>query len=162
MSSRENQVIIKEIIEIARTLNNPIPKEKPLDIITISNAERILHYAFDEVYGEDEYTWSDIRQLETSELRRKLYEITTPSKLEGLEDLTEYIADHLRKSIPEQYSDFFEVIVVDLKNCAINRIVTGKISNFYEIILHIYKSGGLPCGWQGNYPDEGKIIAYYN
>ncbi|MEW4370455.1 hypothetical protein [Paenibacillus kandeliae] len=161
MKYGKNQVLVEEVIDVARKMNHAVSVEKPKGIVITNEYSDIEKYAFDELYGEDEYTWSDIRQLENSEVKGKLYELDAESKPEGLEDLTEVIADILRESIPEEYSAFFENVVVDLKNCAINRAVNGKVDTFYETILQIYKSGGFPCGWQGNYPDEGQIIAYY-
>ncbi len=161
MKYGKNQVLVEEVIDVARKMNHAVSVEKPKSIVITNEYSDIERYAFDELYGEDEYTWSDIRQLENSEVKGKLYELDAESKPEGLEDLTEVIADILRESMPEEYSDFFENVVVDLKNCAINRAVNGKLDNFYETILQIYKSGGFPCGWKGNYPDEGQIIAYY-
>ncbi|MFD1885222.1 hypothetical protein [Paenibacillus wenxiniae] len=155
------KVLVEEVFEIARKMNNKVVISKPNNIVVMNKYSDIEKYAFDEIYGEDEYTWSDIRQLEAAEIKGKLYELDIESKPEGLDDLTEVIANILRESIPDEYSDFFENVVVDLKNCALNRAVNGKIDNFYEIILQIYNSGGFPCGWQGNYPDEGKIVAYY-
>lgn len=50
--------------------------------------------------------------------------------------------------------------MVDLRNCAYNRAINGKSENFYEYIFKIYLAGGFPCGWKGDYPDSGVIIAY--
>lgn len=35
----------------------------------------------------------------------------------------------------------------------------GFQSKFFEHILAIYKSGHIPCGWQGKYPN-GKVMVY--
>ncbi|PFI73957.1 hypothetical protein COK13_29330 [Bacillus cereus] len=43
--------------------------------------------------------------------------------------------------------------------CALNRLVNGKVDNFYERIFEVYKLGVWPCGWEGEYP-EGRIIVY--
>ena len=43
--------------------------------------------------------------------------------------------------------------------CAPNRLVNGKVDNFYEKVFKVYKMGGWPCGWKGEYM-EGKMIVY--
>lgn len=58
-----------------------------------------------------------------------------------------------------QYIDIFEEIIGDLHMCALNRLVNGKVDNFYERIFEVYKLGGWPCGWEGEYP-EGRVIVY--
>lgn len=81
--------------------------------------------------------------------------------IKGLDEITEEIANGLRNQITDSYRDFFEDVVVDLRNCALNRAINGQNQNFYEQIFNIYKAGGFPCGWKGEYPETGEIIAYF-
>ncbi|HEB2439422.1 hypothetical protein BTTOUR_21525 [Bacillus thuringiensis serovar toumanoffi] len=52
-----------------------------------------------------------------------------------------------------------EEVERDLEMCALNRLVNGKVDNFYEKVFKVYKMGGWPCGWKGEYM-EGKMIIY--
>lgn len=94
-------------------------------------------------------------------VKGKLYKLDPSQKPNGLEEISEEIANGLRNHLPDSYSDFFENVVVDLRNCAINRAINGQVQNFYEQIFNIYKAGGFPCGWNGDYPDNGEIIVYF-
>ena len=161
MENDENELLIEEVIQLSKNLQNTNGAKKPDEVIIIHKYEKIKEFALEKVYGEDEYNWSDIRQQEMSKIKGKLYRMNKETKLERIEHLTETISSHLRASIPNEYSVFFENIVIDLRNCAINRAVYGVTNNFYEIIFKVYKSGEFPCGWEGEYPEEGKLIAYY-
>ena len=53
--------------------------------------------------------------------------------------------------------------------CALNRLVNGKVDNFYEKVFavynffffffEVYKMGVCFCGWKGEYMN-GKMIVY--
>ena len=92
-----------------------------------------------------------------SEVWSNYYGVSENERPKGLENLLEIISDNLRKS--SFSSNFFNEVVADLNNCAINRAINGEISNFFEDLFEVYQSGAIPCGWKGNYP-EGKIVAY--
>jgi hypothetical protein len=156
-----NANLVEEVIEFANSMQNSLKTKIPEDHIIINNISEAKKLSVIGVFGEDEYTWSDIRQLEMGEVRGKIYKLDDSQKPEGLDEITERISGGLRNHIPDWLSPFFENVTVDLRNCAINRSINGKEANFYEQIYSIYKAGGFPCGWSGNYPEDGTIIAYY-
>jgi hypothetical protein len=47
-----------------------------------------------------------------------------------------------------------------LVDCVENRILMGRRNAILELMFKVFQSGGLPCGWQGNYP-RGNIAVYY-
>lgn len=61
-------------------------------------------------------------------------------------------SENYQSDFVSQYIDIFEEVVGDLYMCVLNRLVNGKGDNFYERIFKIYKLGGWPCGWEGEYP----------
>ncbi len=74
-----------------------------------------------------------------------------------MEEILEVIATNVRKSSFNNI--FFNEIVADLNNCAINRAINEKTKSFFENMFEVYQYGAIPCGWAGDYP-KGKIIAY--
>jgi len=150
--------LVEEIIRFSRDFreeqNNVINK-----ITFIYDLRRAEHLAYDEIYGDDEYNWKDIRELEMSEVWGDYYAMPEGERPPELNGLLEIIADNVRKS-SFKYSEFFDDVVADLTNCAINRAINGKNNSFFEELFEIYQFGAFPCGWDGNYPDEGKIVAY--
>ncbi|MEK5236181.1 hypothetical protein NST99_10870 [Paenibacillus sp. FSL L8-0470] len=153
--------LVEEVIQFSNSIMEFPKTARAQNIVTINQYEEAKRLASTEVFGEDEYTWSDIRQLEMGKVKGKLYKLASSQKPSGLDELTGLIADGLRSQITDPYRDFFETVVVDLRNCAINRAINGEVENFYEQVFRIYKAGGFPCGWDGDYPDEGRIIAYF-
>ena len=155
-----NTKLVEEVIEFATVGNLFITTSTiPEDIIFIEDFKRAEYLSREEVYGEDEYTWKDIRELEMSEIWGKYYSMHEPEK-PSLDGLLSVFIECLKGRVSNPYSYFYDDIVAEFKNCAVNRAINGKTDNFYEKIFEIYKSGGLPCGWDGDYP-QGKIVAYF-
>ncbi|MGR3207408.1 hypothetical protein ACSYGW_13760 [Bacillus glycinifermentans] len=128
------------------------------DVVLIKDFKTAEHLAFEEIVGEDEYNWRDIKELEMSKVWNDYYSMSESKKPKGLEELLDIIAENVRKSSFE-YGVFYHDVVADLHNCAINRAINGKTNSFFEKIFEIYQFGAFPCGWSGDYP-EGKIVAY--
>ncbi|WP_166243407.1 hypothetical protein [Paenibacillus turpanensis] len=156
-----NAKLVEEVIEFVTTMQESPKVKAPENLTVVNSIDEAKKTSLVEVFGEDEFTWSDIRQLEMGKVKGKLYRLDQSQKPEGLEDLTERISNELGEHIPDWLSDFFENVVVDLRNCAVNRAINGTENNFYDQIYKIYQSGGFPCGWNGNYPEEGNIMAFY-
>ncbi|MFP3888563.1 hypothetical protein HPB58_06920 [Priestia filamentosa] len=153
--------LVEEVIQFANSMQDFQKTMMPEGVNIINSIDEVKELAFYKVFGEDEYTWSDIRQKEMAKVKGKLYRLDPNEKPKGLDEVTEEIANGLRNQITDSYRDFFEDVVVDLRNCAINRAINGQNQNFYEQIFNIYKAGGFPCGWKGEYPEIGEIIAYF-
>ena len=72
------------------------------------------------------------------------------------------ISESLRKVL--QQREWPVEIVDDISFNLISLFMANNYSdiysdNFWDVMLHVYLSGHLPCGWVGNYPD-GKIIVF--
>ncbi|MBD5799897.1 hypothetical protein BHU24_22825 [Bacillus pseudomycoides] len=150
--------LVEEVIQFSKSFQGELTHNISDKIVIINDIEKAEHFAYDEIFGDDEYSWKDIRELEMSEVWCSYYAMSENEKPKGLEELLEIIDDNVRKS-PFKYSIFYNDVVADLTNCAINRAINGKSNSFFEELFDIYKFGAFPCGWDGNDP-EGKIVAY--
>lgn len=151
--------LVEEVIELSKNYGQVSLEKEDVDKIqVIYDYGKAEYLAYEEVYGEEEYSWKDIRELEMSDVWERYYDLTDVEKTRELEEIVEVIAENLRQRL-EGYDAFFEDIVADLNNCAISRAVNGTENNFFESIFKLHRSGYLPCGWSGDYPDGG-IIAY--
>ncbi|MEY9867203.1 hypothetical protein ABIE66_002582 [Peribacillus sp. B2I2] len=149
---------VEEVIQFSKNFQGELPNNISDKIVFINDIKTAEHLAYDEIFGEDEYNWKDIRELEMSEVWGSYYAMPEDEKPEGLEALLEIISKNVRES-PFEYNIFYNDVVADLTNCAINRAINGKNSSFFEELFDIYEFGAFPCGWNGDYPD-GKIVAY--
>nr|WP_232502635.1 hypothetical protein [Bacillus velezensis] len=125
----------------------------------INDEEKAKYYVYEDVIGEDEYAWKDIKENEMSEVWGKFYELNDDQKPQNLDMLLKIFSENVRSATTE-FNTFLEEIVADLNNCAINRAVNGKTDNFFEKLFKIYKAGYFPWGWDGDYP-YGSFIALY-
>jgi len=154
--------LVEEVIQFADSMQDTLKSEVLGNIEIMTDINEAIQSAFNDTFGDDEYSWSDIRQIEIGKVKGKLYKLDADQKPNNLEELTEDISKGLRNSLPNSLNSFFENVVVDLRNCAINRAINGQSNNFYEQIFSIYRAGGFPCGWKGDYPESGKIIAFFD
>lgn len=152
-----NSSLVNEVLAFSKKPQVEEHSDISNRIIIINDLNQAEQLAYEEVFGEDEYSWKDIRELEMSEVWGNYYAMMEDKRPEGLEELLEIISDNLRES--SLYNDFFDDVTADLNNCAINRAINGKNCSFFEDLFKIYQIGAIPCGWEGNYP-EGRIVAY--
>lgn len=150
--------LVEEVIRFSKNFQSELTNNITNKIVIINDIKKAEYLVYDEILGEDEYNWKDIRELEMSEVWETYYAMSEKEKPKGLEELLEVIAGNVSKSSCK-YSMFYNDVVADLTNCAINRAVNGKNNTFFEDLFEIYQLGAFPCGWNGAYP-EGKIIAY--
>ncbi|MCA1202306.1 hypothetical protein [Priestia flexa] len=150
--------LVEEVIEFSESFQSEPNDAISNKIVVINDIKKAEHLAHDEIFGEDEYNWKDIRELEMSEVWGNYYTMPEHERPKGLDELLEVIADNVRRS-SFKYSMFYNDVVADLTNCAINRAINGKNSSFFEKMFKIYQIGAFPCGWSGDYP-EGKIVAF--
>ncbi|MGH1038809.1 hypothetical protein [Bacillus wiedmannii] len=158
MNYGEFNNLVEEVIQFSKKFQSELTNNISNEIVIINDIKKAEHLAYDEIFGENEYNWKDIRELEMSEVWGIYYAMPENEKPKGLEELLEIIADNVRKS-SFKYSIFYNDVVADLTNCAINRAINGKSSSFFEELFEIYQLGAFPCGWNGDYP-EGKIVAF--
>ncbi|MDM5186301.1 hypothetical protein QUF99_02375 [Bacillus sp. DX4.1] len=158
-----HSIEVEEVIQFSRMFQfSGLTQELLKDIKVIKDIDKATFLAYEATFGDDEYTWNDIRELEMSEVWGDYYNLNEDERSVGLDALTDLIDEHVRKS-DNGLSDFFHDVVADLRNCAINRAINGKSNNFFEKILEIYKIGGFPCGWDEEYSEgnpKGNFIVY--
>ncbi|KAF1678016.1 hypothetical protein [Bacillus sp. SKDU12] len=157
MSFGKYHNLVEEVIEFSKTLKPIKPVNLSNYIKIINDQEKAEYLAYEEVYGEDEYTWKDIREIEMSEVWERFYELEDNQKPENIDALLDIFSESIRHT-STKFNTFFEDIVADLNNCAINRSINGNTDNFFEKIFKIYRAGYFPCGWNGDYP-HGTFIA---
>ncbi|HET9954527.1 MAG TPA: hypothetical protein VFQ61_08480 [Polyangiaceae bacterium] len=134
-----------------------------LDSVRVEkNWARAQFFAWSATYGEDEFTWTDLRQLERSNIEEAIYERPDESALrEALAKDEAILLQRLQQLQQVQKLDILDDVYADLRNCLAQRAVFGTGEGFFEELFRVYASGGWPCGWEGPYPDSGKLIAYY-
>lgn len=150
---------VKEVIDFSKTFKAVASHDISYFTKIINDEEKAKYYAYEDVIGEDEYAWKDIKENEMSEVWGKFYELNDDQKPQNLDMLLKIFSENVRSATTE-FNTFLEEIVADLNNCAINRAVNGKTDNFFEKLFKIYKAGYFPCGWDGDYP-YGSFIALY-
>ncbi|MFJ9288757.1 hypothetical protein [Bacillus halotolerans] len=148
---------VKEVIVFSKTFKAVTSDDISYFTKIINDKEKAKYYAYEDVFDEDEYTLNDLKENEMSEVWDKYYELVHDQKPQNLDILLEVFSENVRSAATE-FNTFFEEIVADLNNCAINRAINGKIDNFFEKLFKIYKAGYFPCGWDRNYPN-GNFIA---
>ncbi|MEC2060862.1 MULTISPECIES: hypothetical protein [Bacillus] len=148
---------VKEVIDFSKTFKVVTSEDISYFTKIIKDKEKAKYYAYEAEFGEDEYTWNDLRENEMSEVWDKYYQLIDDQKPQNLDILLDVFSVNVRSAMTE-LNTFFEEIVADLNNCAINRAVNGITDNFFEKLFKIYKAGYFPCGWDGDYPN-GNFIA---
>ncbi|MBV7319021.1 hypothetical protein [Bacillus halotolerans] len=152
-----NYHLVEEVIDFSKMFK-PKTSNDICDFTKIINdKEKAKYHAYEEVFGEDEYTWKDIKENEMSEVWGEIYELNDDQKPQDLDVLLEVFSVNVRR-VSAEFNIFFEDVVADLNNCAINRAVNGNTHNFFKKLFEIYKAGYFPCGWYGDYPN-GSYIA---
>jgi|SRR3569833_226730 len=162
MSYGKNTTLVNEIIDFVKAgrLLKPV-KYLLTHIVAIRDLEKARDMAMKQTYGVDEYLWTDIREIEMSRVKGVGYaleDFSDPRK--ELSENIKFFTSCLRHSLDESYRDLLDDIVSDLYSCAFARAVQGETPGFFEILFEIYKAGGWPCGWRGNYP-QGNVVGFF-
>ncbi|ATH92430.1 cytoplasmic protein [Bacillus glycinifermentans] len=128
------------------------------DVVMVNDYERAQELAWSQDLDEVENVWEDIKSSESGEIIGQLYEHDLNSMDHPIWEIIQS-SENFPDDFVSEYIDIFEEVMGDLHKCALNRLVNGEVDNFYERIFEIYKLGGWPCGWEGEYP-EGRMIVY--
>lgn len=156
MKYGENTYLVEEVISFIKNHHFFIIRENVnSEINAINDFNKAVQCAL------ESETWTDIREQEMTLVKRDLYQL--PSYIEinnQLDDIDEIIDNALSDNVLDDYADAYNEIFSDFVNIAINRAINGKSLNFYEELFEAYKSGGWPCGWNGDYP-RGKMVIYF-
>lgn len=138
----------------------PSPK-LPDDVAVVTKLDTAMELAWETDYGTEKETWENILDKYTLLVDEALDE--SPELIDIKETLYYEQGAFSRlvfNSLSEDYKEMEEDIAIDLWNCINARVVQGETNVFFEKLFEIYKCGGWPCGWEGDYP-EGRIAAYF-
>ena len=142
---------------------------EPDKVMAVSSLEDALAYAKSQELPEDVSIWADLKAYQFSE-----YQDVTSSlppseysalhkELDTLEDRIVQVAwDRLvaREDL-EASEELAQDIAPDLAHVAAARFLGGKqLSPFADELFSLYRTGGWPCGYKGEYP-HGKFIVYW-
>ena len=132
------------------------------DIIEINDYKKAKFLAFEnleyEIRFEKGYSWIDLRQLEMSNVEGNKFFIENYKYFDNIINNFQTKLSQII-SVNEIYDEAYDDIYSDLCDCMIGRLILGK-DYLFEKLYTVYKSGGRPCGWKGNFP-EGKLIVFY-
>lgn len=158
----ENASLVTEILDLVDSgmLLKSSDQGTELDG-TIHDLEVAKKFAWEEVYGDDEFIWADLRSEKMSEVWEIIYEDDGKySEIDSkLSKILNVLSRLIQKQLDQSHKELLDDIVSDLKGCLFSRAVQGKNNEFFENILSIYLEGGWPCGWNGDWPN-GEALTY--
>ncbi|HEX5753926.1 MAG TPA: hypothetical protein VFZ09_47520 [Archangium sp.] len=171
MAIERNLVLAGEVLEFVTkggllSFSGKLDGEK---VMVVSRLEDALQYAKSQDLPEDVSIWAALRSHQFSE-----YQDVTSSlppaeygalhkELDVLEDRIVQAAwdSLLARDDLQESTELAEDIGPDLAHVAAARFLGGgKLSPFLEELFSLYRAGGWPCGYKGEYP-HGKFIVYW-
>lgn len=151
---------VNEIIDLFRRIaaSDVFPDASTANITSIDEATRA---AWEEIHGEDEVTWSDIRSFEMSAVWSAAY---ASKEFKEIEPVLKGIINELSKDLAKRFRGscveaIGEDVIQDMQNAIYARAVFGASNPFFEDLIQAYKSGAWPCGWEGAFP-EGRLRTF--
>jgi len=153
---------VEEVLRFAQAGALLVPgTARPIHVTQIDDLAQAKLLAWQEVYGPEELLWSDIRQREMSNIKREAYNSETFTEVRTtLSSLLEELPSVVRRGLSGDHAELLDDVVADLFNCAFSRAFHGPGDGFFERLFAVYRAGGWPCGWDGDYP-LGRVVAYY-
>jgi hypothetical protein len=153
---------VNEVIDFAKTGAILAPTAaRPNGVMAVEDLAEAEFLATEQAYGEAEYLWTDIRELEMSQIRAHGYQNREVSAWEEtLSGQLTLLTPLIRKRLGARYAGLLDDVVADLQNCALVRAIGGKRPGFFETLFSVYAGGGWPCGWDGKYPD-GRVASFF-
>lgn len=157
-----NSVLVQEVIDFVNKDNflQGFSCNSTDQLIVETDFKKATNYAIEQLIDHANLCWLDIRQQENAKVYGKLYQYPDHSQLsERIYKLSEPFLKQLKFKIPAVYQEVIEDILGDMCCILENRLINGLTDNLFEQMFQVYKRGGWPCGWKGNYP-EGKMIVF--
>jgi len=158
-----NTTLVEEIIKSVEKMD--LYKHNSIEIkniLIINDYEKAKFLAYDKQYkmnSENGYSWVDIRELVMSDVNGDKYKIKNYNEFKKKINYIELTIEK-NLNIDKKYEETWDDAYADIVNCAICRAIYGKNNSLFEKLYNVYKSGGWPCGWEGDFP-EGKLIVFY-
>ena len=147
-------------------MNGLIDSVKGAEIV--SDIEEAVYYSTDQDVADKglgiKY-WTEILEYNTDILETSRVAIDLPNQGRELVQFTSSLGLELVKKIKENLSiknfpnEIMGVVCENFGTFFIEYTYLDKLHPFNEKLLDIYKLGGFPCGWRGEFP-EGKILIY--
>ena len=147
-------------------MNGLIDSVKGAEIV--SDIEETVYYSTDQDVADKglgiKY-WTEILEYNTDILEASRVTIELPDQGRELVQFTSFLSLELVKKIKENLSiknfpnEIMGVVSENFGTFFIEYSYFEKLHPFSEKLLDIYKLGGFPCGWRGEFP-EGKILIY--
>lgn len=159
-----NTILVEEIIKSVKEMKLYKKNSQNVEnVLVINDFEKAKFLAYDnlgyKMNSEDGYSWNDIRELVMSEVNEDKYSMENYKEFNKKIDEYELLIEKDLK-IAKEYRETWDDAYADIVNCAICRGIYGQNDSLFEKLYNVYKSGGWPCGFEGNFP-EGKLIAFY-
>ncbi|MGH0828028.1 cytoplasmic protein [Bacillus wiedmannii] len=125
----------------------------------IHDFDKVQELAWSQDLDVTQIVWDDMKSDESAKLLEGTYNPNMESKKDMLYEVFSDNYNYNQEFISIDHINILEEVERDLEMCALNRLVNGKVDNFYEKVFKAYKMGGWPCGWKGEYM-KGKMIVY--
>lgn len=162
MGFEKNLELAMEVIffSMSENLLNPSNYErKPSP--KLNDFDTALKLAFEHYYFNKEYTWTNLRDKESSRLLGKIYQDKYFEEIKSkVQIFLKKIDTSITLKLNPPYDELMDDIISDLSDCFISRFIDGKSNPFFEKIFEAYQSGGWPCGWEGEWPEGNPIVFY--
>lgn len=116
--------------------------------------------------GEGELEFCGIREIENAKVYEEVFkEKNKESEIDRIGQIFRNgrLYKMVLRDLPSNLENrdlIADFIAGDMLDCAQSRIAFGRSGNFWDKVFEIYKSGGMPVGWSGKYP-EGKLMAIF-
>ncbi|KFA88426.1 hypothetical protein [Archangium violaceum] len=138
-------------------------------VMVVSRLEDALQYAKSQELPEDVSIWADLKAHQFSEYQDVTSSLP-PAEYSALHKELDVLEDRIvqaawdslvaRDDLQER-EELAEDIAPTLAHVAAARFLGGgRLSPFLEELFSLYRSGGWPCGYKGEYP-HGKFIVYW-
>lgn len=162
MKFGNNTNLVEEVIEFVEIgeLLNGLYKGPFEDIIVEKDFDKALEIAWSQDLPDSHLPWSDLREAKMGEVMEVRYSLSDFNETDAaLGKLVDQFGDILSNRLKGKHKELLDEVVGDMYNAAYSRAVNGISDNLLEQIFTIYKNGGWPCGFKGDYPD-GNLIVY--
>ena len=153
-------ILVNEVVDLFQGVaqSKVFPNASIHDITSIDEATRA---AWEDLHGEDEMTWSDIRSFEMRAVWSAVY---ASKEFKEIESELKELIDKLSKDLVTRFRGskveaIGEDVIQDMQNAVYARAVFGASNSFFEAMIQAYKDGAWPCGWEGDFPD-GRLLTF--
>lgn len=94
---------------------------------------------------------------------QELLESVTPAWPDMPREIERRIIEHLDQMTSKLYSNAFDDTLINNMQGDIARLLHchayGEMHELWKAVEQVYLDGGMPCGWEGCYP-EGRMIVF--